>query len=475
MISSNAQELDSRLSCFPRLLSITFILMIVLLIGLEKYALSFAVAMLPMTYIFVSKLSYESLMLLIIASVFFPLQFQFGGKDAFTSAQLLIIYVFLQTVLKDIVSKKYYSHTNTYNFSLNMLLLSGAVSSFTIINSSLFGKSIRTYVYLLSSVLLYKLIVKIKFDDPSARVRFLQKALEFIIVMVCIQILIGVLILYFPNTGQLFTVFLPQNMDTLEFEFADNYFRFRSIILNPENTGELIAVISPSLYYLIVSKFKVRYLIYLFVLIAGLFLSVTRSGAILFILSSFISLFIFDIKLAKKVLSLMTAPLFISLPLLFFPEIANPIFSRLNEALSLYETTGHLADAAGRGFVLESGWPFLLSTLSIVGNGMLTPADINPSMLQFHNLLMTIIFQNGIFGSFFYLFFLLCLFVPLLKLSLPGNSQYSNLHRALCLSCFLLFLNEMKFEFNRIGSYYILIWVMFSLYSLSCNILDESA
>ena len=120
-----------------------------------------------------------------------------------------------------------------------------------------------------------------------------------------------------------------------------------------------------------------------------------------------------------------------------------------------------------RNFTFTGGLSYLGSTLSFLGNGLVSPSVYKTFELHFHNLLFTIIFQYGILGAIFYFYFFINIFVKLFKTSFKEASEYRYLYMSLFFSFSIFLINELKFEFNRSAPYHLLCWLMFSIYFLS--------
>lgn len=437
------------------------------LIVQDKSKSAFAIMLTPLLFLLYEVLTLKRSIYLLTVLIFFPVYLQFLGRDAIDTASLAISVLFCFHILRKIVNKQLLLANKSFLFVFSILLFCGIVSTMNVLDPIFLGKSFRALVFLTASILLFLLIMQIDFKDEIDKTKFIHNIMELIIVLMAIQIFIGTLIYYIPDTGRLFKIFLTREKTGIEFEAIKNVVRFRSIILNPEITGEIVAVLMPFGLYSLFNENKKRYIFYIVVLTLGLIFSVTRSGLILYFASILLYFIYFNVGFAKKFKLLLIILSIASFFIFLFPSLLDPFFIRLKETSRLMQEGADFTRIINRHSTFTGGLSYLGSTLSFLGNGLVSPSVYRVFELHFHNLFFTIIFQYGILGAIFYFYFFIKIFIKLFKTSFKETSEYRYLYMSLFFSYCIFIINEMKFEFNREAPYHLLCWLLFSLYFLS--------
>lgn len=431
----------------------------------SKYAL--VIIFTPLVFFLYDVLTLRRSIYLITILIFFPIYLQFLGRDAINTATLAIILLFCFHILKRIADKQRSLVDRSFLLVFSILLFCGIASTMNVLDPIFLGKSFRAFVFFTASIMLFLLVMQIEFKDEEDKCGFIKNIMELIILLIALQIFIGILSYYKPEISTLFNIFLTREKTGIEFEDVGNVVRFRSIILNPEITGEIVAVLMSFGLYSLFNENKKRYIFYIVVLTLGLIFSVTRSGLILYFASILLYFIYFNVGFAKKFKLLLIILSIASFFIFLFPSLLDPFFIRLKETSRLIQEDADFTKIINRYSTFTKGLSYLGSTLSFLGNGLVSPSVYRAFELHFHNLLFTIIFQYGILGAIFYFYFFIKIFIKLFNVSFRKKSEYKYLYMSLFFSYFIFLINEMKFEFNRAAPYHLLCWLIFSIYYVS--------
>jgi hypothetical protein len=395
--------------------------------------------------------------------VCFPIYIRFQGKDATTTGSIAIlclffIYFFLSFFTKSV----------RFRFWLLIFVLAfiGMVSS-SFLPHDLTMKSIRHLGAFICSMLLFFVVVNhyLQIDESQQKER-IQGLISFVLLMGAIQIIIGIILYFYPPIGNLLAVFAPRNVDVLVTVEAGGAKRLQSIMTGWEEIGEFLAVLSPLLFYqLAKTGRKFLPILYLVLYTTGVILSATRSAIILFIMAGlvFVMWNRHTIRFHRIILGSYIFGVGISIPVFIFPSVLNywdAAMARFWVFSNIYAKTNSLIKAIDR----EGAWIYGLKTvgnnLSLFGDGMVTPGN-------FHCLYLTIIYTLGIIGAAILFGFFVYLFI---KLSLAAKKAVEPDMKCLVSACIIslsvFLINEIKYEFNRGFSYQSFIWLLFAIFWL---------
>jgi O-antigen ligase len=254
--------------------------------------------------------------------------------------------------------------------------------------------------------------------------------------------------------------------------------RAATIFTAGEELGELIVVLCPFFLYKAFSNNK--YTLLLPVLFIGLFLSGTRSAALLVVFELIIFFFMTRSQQfgKKKIIAISIVALFLlSIGGNFMVSIFDILISRFQEtALNIQKGTS-FAEFINRGDVWSTAWDTTWRTFSFFGHG-LVQADLlgmNKGYGNFHCLYLTLIFQYGVIGFSIFIVF----FFYLIKGLISRLQHFSkkDLSYSLIMACMLsvsaFLVNEVKFEFNRGDSYQQFIWAVFAVFFLAGKTMEN--
>jgi O-antigen ligase len=305
-----------------------------------------------------------------------------------------------------------------------------------------------------------------EFNNDQERTSAVTHLLDLIVLCTCIQILFGILVYYFPYTGNWFKFFYNVAGDTgLQSEInSDNIVRLRTFSLPAEAVGEFSAMLIPYALYRLTSSNNPPYILGTHILLIGVILSGTRSGAVL----SLIGIILFYTFVEKNIrikLSHISYAIVIFSILIIFNIGSTGIITRFGYAYNAYISGSDIGTILNRKFLFEGNWIFFKKTLSLFGNGLISPVSAGFLQLDFHNIYLTIIYQFGIIGAFFYFMLPLSLLLSLFK-TLQKHQLQRKLTKVLILSLFIFLINETKFEFTRKHEYISIIWTLFSIFYL---------
>ncbi len=408
------------------------------------------------------KLSLNKLIYLTITAVFFPVYIHFQGKDATTTGSLAIICLFLIYCFATLFEKSW-----GFRFLLLIVVLTfiGIISS-SFLPPDLTMKSIRHLGAFVCSMLLFFVVVNyyIGIDGPEQN-DCINRLISFVLLMGAIQIIIGIILYFYPPIGKPLAVFAPRNVDVLVTVDAGAK-RLQSIMTGWEEIGEFIAVLSPLLFYQVVrTGRKFIPLFFLALYFIGVILSATRSAILLFILASLV--FIIwnreTIRLHKLLLGSYISGICLSILIFIFPPALNYLDSamaRFGVFSEIYTKTDSLMKAIDREGAWNYGLHIVSNNLNLFGNSMVTPGN-------FHCLYLTLIYDLGIIGGALIFGFFAYLLIKLFQAARNTVDPDTKCLVSACIISLSVFLiNEFKYEFNRDFSYQEIIWLIFAIFWL---------
>lgn len=422
---------------------------------------------------FFLKINFTSKIYFTIISLFFPIHIKILGKDAITTSSLFIFLLFIFYIRESNKNSKIIYQRNDLFFYIMILLacFSTAYNYLTgAIYDELVGRAIRRYLAFTGGILLCIVIKNYKNLDKNASFNnyFEESLLHLFFLLISFHILISILVQFVPQFQSFFAIFQTRDADSLvieSFGIKGRISRIYSFVLSYEALGETIGAIAPLVIYKIFNSRNMFWVIIYILLFMGVLLSGTRSGILLFIIGTLLSIPAF-IKYNFLKMYFVLHFFAVMLLSLFYirPFFLDNVLTRFVMAIDMFNTGGEFLEVTNRTFLADV-FSYVLSEISLIGHGILLPA-IKGSFgtLWFHNLYLTIIHQFGILGS---MIFFILLLSPLYYFAISIASKDS-LNKKLIFTCMLsliLFLiNESKFEFVRYESYLQIWFAIIAIY-----------
>ena len=404
-----------------------------------------------------------------IIFLFFPIYLGVGNAHIATTGTVAIYGIFFLFLVNRLVI--FHEPIGDFRFKvlLFMLISVATVSAFSV-SSSFLVKSLRSYINFVASLLFFFVIVNHNLSlRLEEREKWVEFALGLLILMVAIQIIIGIILYFFPSVGSWLTIFYPPYVDVVETRVTDSGIkRLSSIIIRQESMGEAIATLLPLLLYMLAKTRKFIYQVALLIFSCGVFMSATRSAIILFCM--FFILYMLQQRTFFEIpqwfflalISTFTAILILS----FFPSILDQVIYRFSAFFEIYEKGGSLAQIINRKQKWDIAVNATMSNLSLMGNGMISIVGRGKTM-NFHNLYLTVLHQIGIMGFVIFFGFIAMLLARIYKsFSIALTQSDRLLAYSVLLSLSILMINSSKYEFNRQPSYQEYVWVLFAVYYL---------
>lgn len=420
----------------------------------------------------------NTLIIITIISLFFPVHFQVMGQDAITSGSIMCAFLFSVFVLRKLLTKKPGSKFALIGISLIMIALISTLS----VPPQFLGPSFRRFVQFVCAILLFFTLINYysEFDyiEQKRKIEFL---LSLVIGLIAVQIIIGIILYIYPPFGKLLSIFTTRTVDVLVTSVTDiNIKRLNSLIAGGETFGELIAVMSPLVLYKLVRGKKVYNYSVFFLYVAACFLTVTRSSILLMITG----LFLYAVINRRQInvsLWLILSYLFVlvtAVIVFYMPDILDPVITRFQMIFTKYEKESSILDAINRRGVWEATFVYILSNISLFGHGMISL--FGNQSVNIHNLYLTLLHQIGVVGLIVMLIFLFQIGFSMIKtfrksLKKPDDQdQEFSLISACLISFFIFLINEFKFEFIRHASYQQIFFVLFTIYLLVSQSINAS-
>jgi hypothetical protein len=390
------------------------------------------------------------------------------GKDSFTTGTLAIFLLSLIFMLKyQFLNRKINIDFGGYS----IVLLSIGLLSTLSVDSSNFLPSFRLYVYFLSSIFLFLVVINyIKTLDYEGQIKVIDQFLLSILLLLSFEVIWGIIIFQFPHVGKLLNIFTTGNIDeiTTGVTFVLDHrpvIRLRGIILGGEELGEALAITWPFLLYFLVIKKKMFCYIIITIYLIGLIMSNTRSAIVLAVFSTFVFLFVcFKINEGKYALKSILYLLFpFTIIYFFFPTIIDNVILRMMASIYNFSKTGLSLETLNRAR-FEDVFYFVSDNLNLFGNGFLI--IYKDQRYNFHNLYFTVIYKFGIIGFLVFFSIFTKIMIQLLKsfnLNTLSKKHYTLLWASL-LSLSVLLIDSFKFEFDRGASYQPLVWFILGIH-----------
>lgn len=403
-----------------------------------------------------------------LISILFPIHIQLMGLEVLTTGTVCIFLLFIRYFMISIFEKQFIREK--YDYWIYLLIILGMLSVIVpyhtgSLEKEQFGPSLKLYLYFISSLLFFIVIKNVSTIQSQSHFEsnhiWLQKLLNVIIFLVSIHIVISVCVNFYPPLGSFFKIFLSKNGGAFDLVSRREIERIGSFVFGPEAFGEILATLSPLVIYKFYRSKNPIWLCCLLVFSVGVLFTVTRSGILLFITGTMISIFYMSYEKINKSMLLIYVMLS-GLVVFFFvtPSVMNDLILRFESATTVYNSGGSIFEILNRNKFPDT-MNLVLLNISVFGNGV---TDYN-----YHNLFLTTIHRRGIVGGA--LFFSVILY-PLVCLIQSYRTNDTNQNNSLIilslLAMMLFFINELKYEFTRGGSYQQLCWALFAtLYLVS--------
>lgn len=446
---------------FSVLLAAFFLPRVGVAVPLAKYFI--ALLLIGLFFIAPFPLFSQERLLLVVLFIFFPVTLNVLGKDAISVASILILAMALACFI-GILAKQPELRLEKVRWVLLLL----AIAGLGIVKSprGFWGPEIRHYLNFASGILLFLMILNWpKICGGNGR-DFARRLFNLLVVMACVQVLIGITVSIWPSLGEMFSVFLERTKEELSLESWKGWTRLNGLVLEVEEMGEIIAMLLPLVVYLAFQRSRWYWLFFL-ILVTGLFMANTRSTILLGVMGC-IPIFFAYLKKAKvRQVAPLALLIFITLIIMLCAgtSVFDAVVNHMIASIKSWQSGGGLMTAVNRQQVWPDAWKVTMSTLSLFGNGPAPSRVVGLNELNMHCLYLTLLYQFGIAGAVIYLLIPLSILVKLvLPLGKPNPLRSFRLVCAISLAIFLI--NEIKFEFNRSDSYQQLIWAMLAFYAL---------
>ena len=437
------------------------------LILTDNLRYAFILSLLPvLLFIVQKKLTQNNIIKILIIGAFFPIPLNVSTTNLGPTSQYFIITVFFITLTSYIIKKKGFAYNKNLLKIICFLLICAIISTITTIGQfAIFRTSFWAFIMLTACCLFLLLIDSLKFPDYDETKKFFIEVMDLIVFLTCIQIIIGIVVYYIPDTERFLKIFYSVNITDFQFYGRSvdiNDKRLHTIVLPVESLGEYIAILFPYVMYRLSDKVNISFMAYLVILCMGLMLCGTRSGLLLSGFAIAAYLFIIETSLKKRFLTLVIFLSIISL-VLYFGIGVHLVVGRFSEAYGAYVSGNDLLAVTNRSF-FKTNVEYFINKLSFFGNGLVSPLIYGFLHIDFHNLYQTIIFQYGMIGSVFYF----ALPASLIRLALIKRKKFpqEKLYTVILLSVSIFLINECKYEFTRKINGILIIWITFSMYYL---------
>lgn len=440
-----------------------------LIIG-NHYKLILIAFLAPLFFFWAISASPQKLIPVVIVAAFFPLKLHISTTDLSSIALYVCYFCFgIYYFNAQFSNQKIIPPKEIIALSIALLAIATMSTFGQLHNFPIFRTSFWNLILLGASLIFLIFISSLTFTDNKEKHSYVIKWMDIILICTCFQLILGIMVFYFPETGIWFKFFYSSHQ-TSGIRIADiesGLPRLQSIVLSPESIGEFCAMLIPYACYRWSSDRNLRFLLATLILLLAIFLSGTRSGVIL----SFFGLLGYYLFIEKSIqrksiqISILAGAIITAL---LFHIGTSTITSRFLVSYEQYLAGADAATVLNRKFLFEQNWTFFIDTLSFFGNGLISPVSSGFLRIDFHNIYMTIIYRYGIIGAAFYFCFPFFLMLSQLKAIRNFKTDIQQLILTkVCLLSFLIFIiNEMKYEFTRKPDYVLIVWILFSVYYL---------
>lgn len=406
------------------------------------------------------KLFCENRLLFLVGLAFFPITLTLGGRDTVTTATFAIFLTASFILISFLLRGKARTEMVTWIGILIIIALTG-VFHWAGINLS---RQFRHFLNFSSSAILFLILVNAPGLFGCNRIALARKLIIVMIWMVIVQLLIGTLVYYVPETGKAFQIFLTRTTESLTAISNYDYTRIQSLVLSKEGIGEIVSILTPFIIMLALEG-KEKYWIAYGVMAVGLMLANTRAGIILFIIASIIMFSSCRFRMKRSTWLMLAVIIGSCIVLLSIqPQVIIATIYRIEEVLTKISQHDDLIEILNRSFVWYDAWEVTTSTVSLFGNGPAPSRVVGLNKLNIHSLFMTIVYQFGIVGAVIYFSLFLYIIFQLIRLRSNVLDHDLRKFRFACITAIIIFfLNETIFEFNRGDSYQQIVWVFFAV------------
>jgi len=395
------------------------------------------------------------------------------GRDALTTGTIFIFIMYVKYIFQAYNERKIFQQKNS-PMVYSLIILGILPIIMGNLEATKIGPAVRLYFGYASSLLFFLVIINcgedIRKSNSGDYINYIEKLLNLYFLLISLHILISISIKLIPSIEHLFKIFYTREVEALQFAIGGKYAhieRIRSFLFTPESYGEILGSFCPLIIYKLINYRNKIWFICFSMFVIGLILSVTRSGIILFITGTALSLIFYFPKKFTRIYTVATVfIIFLSLSIFFNQHIFENVLLRFNYAREAYVSSGNIIDIINRTGVFYSALELVKNNISLFGNAI--------SLFHFHNLILTIIHERGIIGA---TLFLILLFIPAFRLtkSIYLNRYTNNGLNFSCLLCFSLFIiNETKYEFIRASSYQQLCWGLVAIFYLVSSLAQEN-
>lgn len=433
----------------------------------NNYRIIILIFFLPLLIYKIISASTKEIVNYIIIASFIPIKLNVSTTNIGSISQYICCLGFGAFFLKTYFLNKKISLNKKIFPLVFPLIFIGAISTLNLLPSfALFRTSFWNLILLISTVLFLLLLDSITFRNDEEKHFYIIRWVDLIIFCMCIQILFGALVYYFPNTGGWFKIFFSASNETgLQSTITENnLIRLRTFSLPTEAVGEFCAMLIPYAAYRLTFQKSWPYIPGILILLAGVALSGTRSAAILSILAIFA--YYGFVEKSIKIRLLHLSILIATITMLVIFEIGtSTIITRFSSTYEVYATGADMGTVLNRKFLFKENWIFFYKNLSFFGNGLVSPVAARYLFVDFHNIYLTIVYQFGIIGSVFYFMLPLTLLTSLFKV-LQKHGEQTKLTKVYIISLLIFLINETKFEFTRKNDYVLIVWILLSIFYL---------
>lgn len=410
------------------------------------------------------RLSQEQRIVALILTISVPVSVPLLGKDGGTATTFLIFFAVAVSVT-DLALRRLRLSFYRAEVSVYFLVLVGLASLVTRPPAVMLN-AFRFYYLFLSGLLLFLLIVKSAPKGGIGRDAYVARLLDALVVVVAGQVVIGLLVYFVPSAGAAFRFVMPRNEEELAVRVTDESIRrLTTLIAGPEPTGEMLAVLAPLVLHKYFTGTRSIYL-WVFLAMGGAeILTATRSTNLLFALGALTVVYAHSARIrASKLLTLVLAVIAGGvLVLLIRPDFADALLTRFGVTHLAPGGAGEVSASLNRAAVWSEGVS-RLADLPPFGHGFARVLMEDGSVVQFHSLYLTSLYQLGWIGAPVFFGLLLVILGGLWKVSKTSRGAVGR-SLAFCMAvAFSIFLvNEIKYEFNRHPPYLHLCWVFIAL------------
>ena len=408
----------------------------------------------------------KSLLYLIIFTIPFPCFIQFLGRDALTITTLGIFFLFAIMSFNCLLRRERVIFDPRFAFVIPILIFANLTLSL-ILNPEFFARALRYYVANTSGIALYFIIITTL--KKNSEIVFIIKIILFTLIL---QSLVSLLQLKFPEIARVITAPFGERIATGYAPIRElGIVRANGVVGDYELLSEMFLIGMVLSIGLIYQLKKYVYVFPLFIYLAGIIFTKTRSSMLLFALA-LASIFI-GLNLAGKdyrrtsmkiVLSLVCAGIVLGF---IFRGQVNDFVQRAGAYFGSRNLMS--AEAINRKEVWGAGVRFFLKNPTIFGKGIYD-YDFTVGEGSFHSPYLTILCKIGIFGLIIHFIFWLKM-LQKAGYSLAVRTKVENWYLLffLLIAVILMLIDETKIEYLRYSHTIQFAWLIYALLVASLN------